>query len=154
AFNRGEPLAFPLSNVIVGWQKGVPGMKIGGVRRLMVPAAMAYGAQSPTPEIPANSDLVFVIQLVDALQTEDVKAGEGDEAAGTSLPVTTYSIKDKDGKELEKADAAHPYIWIPNECQGILAGLEGMKPGGKRKIHVPKELNQWNPQFAAGHTAG
>lgn len=62
--DRGEPVTFPLSHVIQGWQQGVPGMKVGGTRRLIIPAAMAYGAQSPAPNIPANSDLVFDIELV------------------------------------------------------------------------------------------
>jgi FKBP-type peptidyl-prolyl cis-trans isomerase FkpA len=42
----------------------VPGMKVGGTRRLIIPADMAYGSQSPAPNIPRNSDLVFDIELV------------------------------------------------------------------------------------------
>lgn len=60
----GDPISFPLDGVIAGWTKGVPGMKVGGVRRLVIPAAMAYGAHSPSPNIPPNSDLVFDIELV------------------------------------------------------------------------------------------
>lgn len=62
--DMGRPATFPLSQVIDGWQKGVPGMKVGGTRRLLIPAAQAYGAQSPSPNIPANADLVFDIELV------------------------------------------------------------------------------------------
>ena len=57
-------ITFPLDGVIQGWTKGVPGMKVGGTRRLVIPAAMAYGSQSPSADIPANSDLVFDIELV------------------------------------------------------------------------------------------
>lgn len=60
----GEPVTFPLNGVIQGWTQGVPGMKVGGIRRLVIPAEMAYGANSPSPNIPANSDLVFDIELV------------------------------------------------------------------------------------------
>lgn len=60
----GDAITFPLSGVIAGWTQGVPGMKVGGVRRLVIPAQMAYGAASPAPNIPANSDLVFDIELV------------------------------------------------------------------------------------------
>ena len=60
----GQPVTFPLSGVIAGWTQGVPGMKVGGVRRLVIPAALAYGASSPSSNIPPNSDLVFDIELV------------------------------------------------------------------------------------------
>lgn len=60
----GRAITFGLNQVIQGWTKGVPGMKVGGIRRLVIPAAMAYGSHSPSPNIPANSDLVFDIELV------------------------------------------------------------------------------------------
>jgi len=59
-----QPATFALNQVIKGWQQGVPGMKVGGTRRLLIPAVDAYGAQSPTAAIPANSDLVFDITLI------------------------------------------------------------------------------------------
>jgi FKBP-type peptidyl-prolyl cis-trans isomerase len=59
----GNAITFGLDQVIAGWTKGVPGMKVGGTRRLVIPAAQAYGAASPAPNIPANSDLVFDIEL-------------------------------------------------------------------------------------------
>lgn len=61
----GKAITFPLSGVIAGWTQGVPGMKIGGMRRLIIPAEMAYGSSSPAKNIPANSDLVFDIELVE-----------------------------------------------------------------------------------------
>jgi FKBP-type peptidyl-prolyl cis-trans isomerase len=61
--DTGQPFTAPLSNLIKGWQDGIPGMKPGGVRRLVIPAAQAYGSQAQ-PGIPANSDLVFDIELV------------------------------------------------------------------------------------------
>lgn len=60
----GDAITFPLSGVIAGWTQGVPGMKVGGVRRLVIPAEMAYGSASPASNIPANSDLVFDIELM------------------------------------------------------------------------------------------
>lgn len=61
----GRPITFGLSQVIKGWTLGVPGMKVGGTRRLIIPAEQAYGAASPAPNIPANSDLVFDIDLIE-----------------------------------------------------------------------------------------
>jgi FKBP-type peptidyl-prolyl cis-trans isomerase len=60
----GDAISFGLDQVIAGWTKGVPGMKVGGTRRLIIPAAMAYGPSSPSPNIPPNSDLVFDIELI------------------------------------------------------------------------------------------
>ena len=63
SYDSGSPASFPLDNVIKGWQEGVPGMKEGGERRLIIPADQAYGS-TEIPGIPANSDLVFDIVLV------------------------------------------------------------------------------------------
>lgn len=60
----GKAITFGLDQVIAGWAHGVPGMKVGGTRRLIIPAELAYGAASPAKNIPANSDLVFDIDLV------------------------------------------------------------------------------------------
>lgn len=63
--DRGNPIAFSLDQVIAGWTQGVPGMKVGGTRRLIIPANLAYGANPPQGSgIPANAPLVFDIELV------------------------------------------------------------------------------------------
>lgn len=62
--DMGKPVTFSLDQVIQGWAQGVPGMKVGGTRRIVIPTALAYGANSPAPNIPSNSDLVFDIDLV------------------------------------------------------------------------------------------
>jgi FKBP-type peptidyl-prolyl cis-trans isomerase len=62
--DSGKPASFPLSGVIQGWQQGVPGMKVGGTRRLIIPYALAYGDAGSPPTIPAKADLVFDIELI------------------------------------------------------------------------------------------
>lgn len=62
--DMGDPVTFGLSQVIPGWTKGVPGMKVGGTRRLVIPSQMAYGPVRAAANIPPNSDLVFDIELV------------------------------------------------------------------------------------------
>lgn len=62
--DSGQPVTFPLANVIAGWSQGIPGMKVGGTRRLLIPANLAYGANPPSGSgIPANADLVFDVTL-------------------------------------------------------------------------------------------
>lgn len=62
--DMGQPIPFGLDQVIKGWTDGVPGMKVGGTRRLVIPADQAYGANPPAGSgIPANAALVFDIEL-------------------------------------------------------------------------------------------
>lgn len=64
SWKRREPATFSLSGVIPGWTKGIPGMKVGGRRELVIPSALAYGAKGSPPSIPPNAPLVFVIDLL------------------------------------------------------------------------------------------
>ena len=64
SWSRGEPITFPLDNLIPGWQEGIPGMKVGGQRLLVIPGELAYG-EAGAPGIAPNETLVFVIELLD-----------------------------------------------------------------------------------------
>jgi FKBP-type peptidyl-prolyl cis-trans isomerase len=62
---QNQPVSFGLSQVIQGWAQGMPGMKVGGTRRILIPASLAYGANPPSNSgIPANADLVFDVELL------------------------------------------------------------------------------------------
>jgi FKBP-type peptidyl-prolyl cis-trans isomerase len=60
SYDRGQPIDFPLANLIPGWQQGIPGMKVGGKRKLTIPYNLAYGERV----IPPRADLVFEIELL------------------------------------------------------------------------------------------
>jgi peptidylprolyl isomerase len=65
SWDRGSPLRLPLNRVIAGWQQGIPGMRPGGRRLLVIPAALAYGDRPPPGSgIAPGEALVFVIDLV------------------------------------------------------------------------------------------
>lgn len=66
SYDRGQPLDFALGTgeVLPGWDQGIEGMKVGGRRRLTIPADLAYGDQGSPPDIKPGETLIFVIDLL------------------------------------------------------------------------------------------
>ncbi|WP_280270507.1 FKBP-type peptidyl-prolyl cis-trans isomerase [Nocardia wallacei] len=65
SWNRGESITFPLRGLIQGWQDGIPGMKVGGRRELIIPPELAYGAEGAGHPL-SGKTLVFIIDLLNA----------------------------------------------------------------------------------------
>ena len=63
SWDRGESIEFPLKGLIAGWQEGIPGMKVGGRRQLVIPPHLAYGPTGSGHRL-AGKTLIFVIDLL------------------------------------------------------------------------------------------
>lgn len=159
--DRMEPLEAGLGNLIKGWQEGVPGLKVGGVRRLKIPAELAYGKKERGP-IPANSTLVFEIELLEAenkamlpdlnakewkklgdkgLEIWDVKEGEGEAVKAGGKVTVHYTGWLTDGKQFDSSVGGQPVTFGLNQViKGWTDGIPGMKPGGIRRLKIPSEL--------------
>lgn len=63
SWNRGESISFPLRGLIQGWQEGIPGMRVGGRRQLVIPPELAYGPAGAGHRL-SGKTLIFVIDLL------------------------------------------------------------------------------------------
>ncbi|HLM73060.1 MAG TPA: FKBP-type peptidyl-prolyl cis-trans isomerase [Polyangiaceae bacterium] len=88
-----ELLSIGEGNVIKGWEQGVPGMKVGGKRKLTIPSKLAYGDAGSPPKIPGKATLVFDIELLGA--GGDADAGAGDAGSGAKGAQDAKNAKDK-----------------------------------------------------------
>ncbi len=104
SYQRGEPIEFPLRNVIKGWQESVPLLKPGGKGKFLIPSHLAYG-QRDTPSIPANSVLVFTIELL-----EPAKAPSGKNQAAIDHDLIHDYIHKKNLNVKKTASGIHYVI--------------------------------------------
>ena len=145
--SKGTPFRFQIGigKVIQGWDQGIPGMKAGGERELVIPAALAYGASSPGAGIPANSDLRFTVKLLkiaERAKIETLKAGQGEPVKAGDAVEFHYKGTLPDGKVFDSSyDRGQPLqIEMRSLIPGMNQGLIGMRPGEKRRVTIPAAL--------------
>ncbi|WP_395005533.1 FKBP-type peptidyl-prolyl cis-trans isomerase [Undibacterium sp.] len=149
-FNLGE------GRVIRGWEQGVPGMKVGGKRTLIIPSTLAYGSRGAgRGVIPPDADLIFDIELLDVIKMPEVekidnKLGKGDEAKSGNTVTVHYTgwlrdpkAKGQKGKQFDSSVKREPFSFTINGGEVIRGwdlGVQGMKVGGKRTLIIPAAL--------------
>ncbi|MEM7094343.1 MAG: FKBP-type peptidyl-prolyl cis-trans isomerase [Actinomycetota bacterium] len=145
SWNRGQPLSFDLDTgrVIPGWDEGIQGMQVGGRRVLQIPAAQAYGDASPSPAIPSNSDLVFIVDLISVSPPPEPAPPVPEDALGSFDELNVIDLVEGEGRAIEKGDivAVH-YVgvtaddgtqfddsWGRGETFRLVAGVGGVIEG-------------------------
>lgn len=166
SWDRGQPFEFQLGQgrVIAGWDEGIVGMTVGSRRVLQIPAIQAYGERD-SGSIPANSDLVFIVDLIavqpppptpepappvpedalgaiDELSTIDLVEGSGPAAERGDILVVQYvGVDATNGIEFDSSwSRGQPFRVTAGMSQvidGWNEGLIGMKEGGERILRIP-----------------
>jgi len=163
---QDQPFGFVLDSgqVIAGWDEGIQGMKVGGRRVLQIPSDQAYGDQARSEIIVADSDLVFIVDLLavspppepsppiddsylasfDTLEITDLVEGDGCEALSGDIVVVNYVGVDTDGTEFDSSWTRNALFQLTvgkgQVIEGWREGIEGMKVGGERILQIPSGL--------------
>ncbi|MBP7689414.1 MAG: FKBP-type peptidyl-prolyl cis-trans isomerase [Thermoflexales bacterium] len=130
-------------------------MKVGGIRKLIIPPDLGYGAQGAgSGVIPPNATLTFIVELIEVpkVKIEDTQPGTGAAAKDGDQITVDYTGKLQDGTVFDTSVGKTPFQFtlgagqvIPGWDQGLL----GMKVGGKRTLTIPPSL-AYGEQGAGG----
>ncbi len=162
SLDRNEPFDFPLGagRVISGWDEGVQGMKEGGVRTLLIPPEMGYGASGAGDDIPPNATLVFEVKLLNVIRTEivDTRLGDGAQAHPGQQDGPTRADGGRFGR---RGNAAQNGAEHSHDQRQRRAKAERHIPEGERRSTFddlrrragggPEDRHEGNPQQVQRH---
>ena len=93
SYKRGQPATFPVNGVIKGWTEALQLMKVGSKYQLFIPSSLAYGERAVSPDLSANSTLIFEVELLDAKPAPAPAAPGAAAPKGAPSPATSPSPK-------------------------------------------------------------
>jgi FKBP-type peptidyl-prolyl cis-trans isomerase len=145
SLDRGTPFRFQLgtASVIKGWDQGVTGMKVGGIRELTIPSDLAYGDQGAGDVIPPKATLKFKISLLRVLPRTKIEVLQDGKGEGFKLGETLKCklvIKALDGSDLVDSNRTMSLMLSRNTLPGLNQGIFGIKAGERRRLTINCEL--------------
>lgn len=136
-----------IEELIDGWETGLLGMQVGGIRKLTVPPELGFGETgNSNGTIPPNATVVSVIELLEldqSFQLEDLVVGSGDSPVRGSQLSVYYTGWLTDGTVFDSTRTGSPFsftIGSSSVIQGWELGLRSMRVGGTRKLTIPPNL--------------
>ena len=147
SWDRGaEPFEFPLGagQVIPGWDQGIAGMKQGGRRLLVIPPELAYGAQSPSPDIAPNETLLFVVDLEKIRASEGWRGRRRPARRPSSVPSSRPSSSSRSKSRCSSQSASAPSM---NQSQPRTAARSG------RRRRVGRDARRGSARAVAARTS-
>lgn len=150
-FDEAQRAILPVGRLIPGFTQGLKQMRVGGSYRLTIPAELGYGQQANGP-IPANSTLIFTIDLLDAgpvsraramaglpsVEVQAIVPGTGRVPTEEELVLVNYSGRLPDGTEF---DSGQGVVFFVNQLvPGFTQGLLQMRSGGRYRLFIPADL--------------
>lgn len=150
-FDEGQRVVLPVGRLIPGFTQGLKQMRVGGSYRLTIPAELGYGPQAVGP-IPANSTLIFTVDLLDAGPPERARAmaglpsvevqaivpGTGRVPTEEELVLVNYVGRLPDGSVFDSGQGA--VFFVNQLVPGFTQGLLQMRSGGRYRLLIPADL--------------
>ena len=159
-----KPREIWLLSMIEGWTEGISTMKVGGKRKLIIPPELGYG-EKPSRKIPANSTLIYEIELIDVTQPPDPTPVDREPDAQKVYTLKIWDLTVGDGVELRPDGKIemHYTLWredgelystsrlknisiktgfdvLHSRGPGMAEGMLGMREGGIRRIEIPSGM--------------